>query len=43
MSDPDVEFSKHFGAARKRASTMAPTLFVLAAEDLPFGKVLLEG
>jgi len=42
MAEPDDDFGERFRAARKRAGTMAPTLFVLAAEDLPFGKVLLE-
>jgi len=42
MAEPDENFVAYLRAARQRAAEMAPTMFVLAAEDLPFGKVLLE-
>jgi hypothetical protein len=42
MAEPGEDFVEYFRAVRTRAAEMAPTLFVLAAEDLPFGKVLLE-
>lgn len=38
--DPDVPFEDYYTALRERTAGLPATLFVLAAEDIAFGKVL---
>jgi len=41
IAEPDENFTRYYERMQKLSAGLGPTLFVLAAEDLPFGNVLL--
>jgi solute carrier family 12 sodium/potassium/chloride transporter 2 len=41
MAQPDEEFTRYYERMQAVSASLGPTLFVLAAEDLKFGEVLL--
>jgi hypothetical protein len=41
MARPDAAFTHYYERMQRISEGLAPTLFVLAAEDIQFGNVLL--
>ncbi|MDX1582815.1 MAG: Na-K-Cl cotransporter, partial [Thermoanaerobaculia bacterium] len=42
LAEPQDDFELYYRALRQQSAGMPPTLYVLAAEDLAFGEVLLK-